>query len=276
MSKLMAIFAHPDDEGAIGGALAHYAESGVEVSLVCATRGEVGEISDPSLATPETLGTVREAELGAAAEILGIRHLRFLDRRDSGMDGTPENEDPRSLVQSDPEEIIGKLVGLMRELEPDIVVTFEPFGWYGHPDHQVMSTWATAAYRRLLAETAVSYKPKRLYHAVIPFSGFRVMLEEAMEAGYIEDEGFGDELLEQARLDTEAEVTHVIDIQDHFGRKREAMAAHQTQFSPDHMFNKIPSELMRKTSGWEHFIQVEPAPNPEQKENRLGDLFVGI
>ena len=94
MQKLMAIFAHPDDEGAIGGTLARYANNGTEVTLVCGTRGEVGEISDPSLATPETLGEVRQKELEAACAVMGIHNLEFLNYRDSGMVDTPENEDP--------------------------------------------------------------------------------------------------------------------------------------------------------------------------------------
>ena len=145
MQKLMAIFAHPDDEGAIASTLAYYANNNVEVTLVCTTKGEVGEISDPALATRETLGEVRAAELQAACDILGIRHLRFLGYRDSGMEGTPENEDPRALVQGDTDVVMGQLVGLIRELQPDIVITFEPFGWYGHPDHQITSRWVTDA-----------------------------------------------------------------------------------------------------------------------------------
>ena len=89
---------------------------------------------------------MRAAELQAACEILGIGELRFLGYRDSGMEGTPENQDPRALVQADPDEVTGQLVGLMRELQPDVVITFEPFGWYGHPDHQAVSRWVTAAF----------------------------------------------------------------------------------------------------------------------------------
>jgi len=88
----MAIYAHPDDEAfGTGGTISRYTSEGVKVYLVSATRGEVGEISDPSLATPETLGCVREDELRCAAETMGVTQLVFLDYRDSGMAGTPEN-----------------------------------------------------------------------------------------------------------------------------------------------------------------------------------------
>lgn len=281
MQKLMAIFAHPDDEGAVGGTLAHYAQNGTEVTLVCATRGEVGEISDPNLATRETLGQVREQELNTACAILGVQRLKFLDYRDSGMNGTSENEDPRALVQADPDEVIGNIVGLIRQVKPDVVVTFEPFGWYGHPDHIAVYKWATTAYHKAgdpdsYPDAGAPWQPKRLYYAVIPFSRFQGMIKEAVEAGYIKEEGFVDSIPKERQLKTEAEVTHVIDIHREFDVKQDAMVAHRTQFGEDHMFSKVPREMMLKASGDEHFIQIEPPPSASPKHDRLSDLFTGI
>src|ERR1700719_1196229 len=96
--RLLGVFAHPDDEGMMSAASLQYSTQGVETGLVCATRGEVGEIADPVLATPENLGQVREGEMRAAAEVLGVRNLWFLDYRDSGMGGTPPNEGPRAFA----------------------------------------------------------------------------------------------------------------------------------------------------------------------------------
>ncbi len=281
MQKLMAIFAHPDDEGAIAGTLTHYAQKGVEVTLVCATRGEVGEISDPALATPETLGAVREKELQAACAILGIQRLRLLSYRDSGMVDTPENEDPRALVQATPEKIMGEFVTVIRELKPDVIITFEPFGWYGHPDHQVVSKWVTAVYP--LANEATAYpeagdawQPHRLFHAVIPFSKFGAMIQEAIAAGYIEESGFGDGPPNEEMIAAETTVTHVIPVAEFFDTKREGMMAHKTQFGPDNMFRKIPRELMIKSWANEHFIQVAPPPDKSLRETHLDDLFAGV
>src|SRR5579885_2713909 len=123
--RLLGVFAHPDDEGLISGALLQYSASGVETGLVCATRGEVGEISDPALATPENLGEVREQEMRAATGELGVRHLWFLGYRDSGMAGTPENQNKRSLAEASAAEEIGKLVAIMRQLRPQVMVTLE-------------------------------------------------------------------------------------------------------------------------------------------------------
>lgn len=267
--KLMAIFAHPDDEGAMSGTLAQYAENGVEVMLVCGTRGEVGEISDPSLATPETLGEVRQKELETACAALGIQHLEWLDYRDSGMQGTPENEDQRALINADPAAIKGQMQGLIESFSPDIVVTFEPFGWYGHPDHIAMSKWVT----ELFEETDLS-SSIRLFHSVIPFSRFKLMIEKAIEAGIMEEGGFPADIPEEQQLKTERMVTHILDVTTQFEKKEAGTAAHATQFGPDSMFHKIPEEMRRQLWGDEQFIQIHPQPASDQQETRLTDLFV--
>ena len=278
MKKLMAIFAHPDDEGAIGGSLAKYAQNGTEVMLVCGTRGEVGEISDPTLATRATIGEVRTMELQNACDILGIQQLRFLNYRDSGMVDTPENEDPRALVQADPSEAKGKIVRLIRDFKPDAVVTFEPFGWYGHPDHIMVGKWVTEAF--LLAgnpqaypELGETWQAGRLYHAVIPFSKFGAMIEEAIAGGYIGESGFGIDLPAEQQMKTEQQVTHIVDVKGQFATKNAGMRAHRTQFSEEHMFNKIPQELMIKSSGMEYFIQIYPPPSESLTIDRKSDLF---
>ncbi len=278
MQKIMAVFAHPDDEGAIAGTLATYIASGVEVMLVCATRGEAGEISDPALASPETLGAVRQKELEASCAILGIQQLRFLDYCDSGMAGTAENGHPTAFVQANPAEVIGKLVGLMREFQPDIVITFEPFGWYGHPDHQAASRWTTDAYT--LAGDASAYpdhgaawQPQRLFYAVIPFSKFQIMFQEAAAAGMFEINPMFESIPQEQQLQTESAVTHIIDAAVLFDTKQSAMRAHQTQFSEEHMFRAIPREMMIKISGKEYFIQVDPPPAQTLAQDPLPDLF---
>ncbi len=277
MKKLMAIFAHPDDEGAIAGILAKYAQQG-EVMLVCGTRGEVGKISDPTLATQATLGEVRTIELQTACQALGIQHLRFLNYRDSGMVDTPENEDARALVQADPDEAKGKIIRLIRDFQPQVVVTFEPFGWYGHPDHIMVGKWATEAFplagdAQTYPELGAAWQPDFLYHAVIPFSTFGAVIEEAIAGGYIEESSFDLDLPEDELRKTEAQVTHIIDVSRQFKTKQTSMQAHRTQFSPDHMFNKIPPELMKKSSGFEHFIQVMPPPGKGLSANPKSDLF---
>ena len=134
--SVLAAFAHPDDEGfGCGGILAMLAARGARATLVCATNGDVGEISDPALATPETLAQVRQEELRRAMAVTGVEDLRFLGYRDSGMPGTADNNHPNSLNQAEPSRVVGQLVFIIREMRPEVVITQDPTGVYGHPDH---------------------------------------------------------------------------------------------------------------------------------------------
>ncbi|MBI1878507.1 MAG: PIG-L family deacetylase [Chloroflexi bacterium] len=277
MRKLLAIFAHPDDEGVISGTLAYYARHETEVRLVCTTKGEAGEISDPALATPETLGDVRAAELRAACEVLGVLEPHFLGYRDSGMADTPANEDPRALVQASPAAVVGQLVALMRQLKPDVVITFEPFGWYGHPDHQVTGRLATAAFDALgdalaYPDAGPPWQPQRLFHAVLPASNFHTIRAYA-EANDIEV-GFGEQFPMDKLEEAEAQVTHVLDIRHLLELKQTAIWSHRTQFKEDHLLRKLPEELIQQTWGYEYFIQVYPTPPNPLKPHRAADLFV--
>jgi LmbE family N-acetylglucosaminyl deacetylase len=179
---LLALYAHPDDEAfGMGGTLAHYAADGADVTLVCATRGEVGEIAEGVDATPETLGQVREAELRCAADTVGVRQLIFLDYRDSGMAGTPENADPRAFVNAPAEEVVPRLVGIIRRVRPQVVVTFEPNGGYGHPDHitihcHTVTAFHAAADANLYPNQGPAWQAERLFYSAIPRSFFRSAL----------------------------------------------------------------------------------------------------
>ncbi|MEO5951163.1 MAG: PIG-L family deacetylase, partial [Chloroflexia bacterium] len=133
--SLLGVFAHPDDEQGMTGAFLRAHTQNIETGLICATRGELGEIAYPELGTPETLGTVREAEMRAAAEVANIDQLWFLDYRDSGMMGTPGNEDPTSFYRVNDDEALAKIVKIIRDFKPTLLVTFDATGGYGHPDH---------------------------------------------------------------------------------------------------------------------------------------------
>jgi LmbE family N-acetylglucosaminyl deacetylase len=160
-STILAVYAHPDDEAfTTGGVLAHYAAQGHRVALICATRGEVGEISDPALATAETLGQVREEELRCAANALGLSELIFLGYRDSGMAGTAENQHPEAFANAAAEEVVARLVGHIRRLQPDVVITFDPGGGYGHPDHIAAHRHTVAAFHAA-ADAAIRRRWRR-------------------------------------------------------------------------------------------------------------------
>ena len=131
---LLAVFAHPDDEAfGTGGTLARYAAEGNDVYLVTATRGEAGQIAHPELASPANLPTVRERELRRACQVYGIHEPLFLDYLDG------------QLTQVNQGQAVGKLVRIIRELMPQVLITFGPDGIYGHYDHIAVHRWATIA-----------------------------------------------------------------------------------------------------------------------------------
>ena len=147
-NSILAIFAHPDDETfGLGGTLARYADAGVPITMVSATRGEVGEIAPGTDATPETLGAHREQELRDAMAILGVTDVRFLGFRDSGMKGTHENKHPDALINAPEDAVTEAMVRIIREVRPRVVVTWDESGGYGHPDHVFVHYRATEAFR---------------------------------------------------------------------------------------------------------------------------------
>src|SRR5262249_5765977 len=143
--RLLLVHAHPDDETITTGAtMAYYAATGAHVTLVTCTLGEEGEIHVPELAAlaadqADQLGGYRLVELERACQALGATDPRFLGGagryRDSGMMGTPANDNPRAFWQADLHEAAGHLVEIMRELRPQVLVTYDANGGYGHPDH---------------------------------------------------------------------------------------------------------------------------------------------
>lgn len=276
-STLLAIFAHPDDESfGTGGLLALNASRGHKTVLVTATRGEVGEISDPTIATRETLGQVREQELRAAADILGISELVILDYRDSGMADTEDNEHPKALVQADADEIVGQLVGIIRRFKPDVVVTFDDNGGYGHPDHIAIHHHTVAAYHAAddpsrFIDQGEPWNPKRLYYSVFPKSTFTRMRTILEENG--QDTSQLDRFEEHDLGWPDDEIHGVIDVSGVVDAKWAALNSHKTQFGMDNLFNKIPVETAKALMGQEYLVQVAPEP---PKGVTYSDVFEGL
>ncbi|MEM7028954.1 MAG: PIG-L family deacetylase [Chloroflexota bacterium] len=134
--KLLVTFAHPDDESfGPAGTLIHYAQQGVEVHYVCGTRGEAGEVEPDLLAGYDSLGDLRTKELLSASEHLGFSAIHFLNYRDSGMENSADNDDPTCLHQAPLEDVTEQITYLMRKIQPQVVLTFDPQGGYFHPDH---------------------------------------------------------------------------------------------------------------------------------------------
>ena len=272
--SMLVVFAHPDDEAfGTGGTLAKYASAGVRTTLICATRGEVGEISDPELATPDTLSSVREQELLCSAETLGIEEVIFLGYRDSGMIGTPDNEHPDAFMQANEEEVIAGLVGIMRRVKPQIVLTFEPNGGYGHPDHIAIHNHTVSAFHKAAqedygVELGEAWRADRLIFTAIPKSFFVEMRSRLRALG--EDTSDLDRFDETGTVWSDDQVDVEVDVSDVVDRKWSALQCHQTQFGPDNLFRRLPDEDAKALMSREYFAIAWPEISREEPGS---DLF---
>jgi LmbE family N-acetylglucosaminyl deacetylase len=157
----------------MGGTLALYASRGVAVHLVCATRGEVGEVSKERLNGFNSIAELRESELRCAAGILGLAGVHYLDYRDSGMPGSPDNHHPNALVSQPLDEVAARVVCHIRTLKPQVVLTFDPIGGYRHPDHiaihrATMRAFEQAANAEFAGECQPIHRPTSLYLHKMP------------------------------------------------------------------------------------------------------------
>ncbi len=180
---LLSVLAHPDDESfGMGGTLAKYAAKGVEVHLICATRGEAGEVDPEYLDGYSSIADLRVKELNCAVNELGIKPVHLLDYRDSGMTGSPDNDHPRALINAPLEKVADEIANFIRELKPEVVLTFDPIGGYRHPDHIFIHHAATKAFSLAGDPSFISshppYQPARLFYHTIPryFIRFNVRL----------------------------------------------------------------------------------------------------
>jgi mycothiol S-conjugate amidase len=274
---LLFTFAHPDDECfGTGGTIAHYARQGVYVALVCATRGEAGEISDTGLATPETLPQVREAELRCASDVLGIDEIIFLDYRDSGMAGTPENENSAAFINIPAEEAVARLVGIIRRLRPQALVTFDPYGVYGHPDHIAIHTHTVAAFHAAgdpdrYPEQGTPWQPPRLFYSVIPRFVFLGMHDQMVAHGL--DTTDSDRWLESEIGWPDDQIDLIIDVSDFVEAKTAAMACHKTQFGNEDPTQRLPDEVMKDLMRREYFVLAEQKGVDLKKSKTLSGLL---
>ncbi len=267
---LLAIFAHPDDEtfGA-GGTMALVATAGVPTWIVCATDGDLGGEDGARELDPD----LRRGELRCAMAALGVAEPIFLGYGDSGMEGWAKPEG--CLALADPEEVVGRLVAIVRDLRPATIVTFDPGGIYGHPDHVAISAHATAAFRRATAEPG---GPTTLYHQALARGDLAQWGEmQAQWAALAGDEATepkeptADDLLQQQRFVELArpddDFTTEIDVRPVLDRKLAAFACHASQIRQD--WSAAPREMLEAWMGRETFIRVEPPPLPGERETAL-------
>ncbi len=289
--RLLLVHAHPDDESISTGAImAKHASEGDLVTLVTCTLGEEGEIVVPESAhlaadRDDNLGPHRSAELATAMEALGVTDHRFLGGpgrwRDSGMMGAPANDRPDSFWQADLDEAVAALATIVREVRPQVVVTYDPNGDYGHPDHiqahrvtmAAVDAAARADYRPAAGEP---WQVIKLYWTAVPKTVLQAGIDAMRESGRDLFEGV------QSAEDlpfgvSDDEVTTRVDAANHLAAKMAALRAHASQISVDGPFFALSDNLGRAAFGVEHFRLVRGPRGPGDGPNGWEtDLFAGI
>jgi len=289
--RLLLVHAHPDDETiGTGATMARYAAQGVAVTLVTCTMGEEGEVLVPELEhlaadREDGLGQHRAGELAAAMEALRVTDSRFLGGpgrwRDSGMIGTPANERPDCFWRADLAEAVRELVAVVRETRPQVVVTYDSNGGYGHPDHIQAHRVTVAAYD---AAADPSYAPElgepwqvsKLYWTAVPRSVLQAGIDLLRESG--ETSFFGVERAEDLPFGVPDEVvTTEVDAGDQLEAKVAAMRAHKTQIAVDGPFFALSNNVGQRAFGTEHYVLARGERGPGTGARGWeDDLFAGL
>ncbi len=290
---LMVVHAHPDDEASsTGGILAKYSAEGVRTVLVTCTDGAQGDA--PGGLKPDEDGhdakevvDLRIEELRRSCEVLGVRHLELLGYQDSGMMGWPSNDAPGSFWTTPVEPVAQRLVALFEHYRPQVVVTYDPTGFYGHPDHIQTHRVTAAAFE-------TSQIPRKLYCPTIPRSRFaefgRVLAEAGLDIGPdrsgadtphesgSDESGSDDERKDDGPADPgvftsdDDDIAAVIDCTGYGDRKLEALRAHKSQ-ADNVFFLRLPREVFRQFFGIESFVRWRDRTGHPAPES---DLFAGL
>ena len=275
--RLLLVHAHPDDESINNGAtMAKYVAAGVKVTLVTCTRGEEGEVLIPELSNlaasaDDKLGEHRVTELAQAMKNLGVSDHRFLGNyRDSGMMGTESNNRPDCFWQANLDEAVGKLVEIIREIKPQVMITYDENGGYGHPDHIQAHRVAMRA-SELAADRnfgiGAPWEIAKIYWNVMPRSVVEEGMAKMKEMG---SDFFGTENIDDLPfVKPDDVVTSVIDGQEFVDQKMSALAAHKTQISVDGPFFALSNNLGNKVWGYEYYTLVKGDKNKNVNEKGL-------
>lgn len=289
--RLLLVHAHPDDETiGTGATMARYAAEGAHVTLVTCTLGEEGEILVPALAhlaadQSDGLGEHRITELAAACKALGVLDHRFLGApgryRDSGMMGTAPNDHPQSFWRADLQDAVVDLVAVLREVRPQVVVTYDAKGGYGHPDHIKAHQVTVEAVDRAadpdyLSRLGEAWTVSKLYWTAFPHSVLQQGIDAMKAAG--DDTFFGVEDVRDLPFgNPDEEVTTEIDAVAHLPAKTAAMRAHATQISVDGPFFALADNVGHTAFGVEHFVLARGPKGPGSGPwDRESDLFAGV
>ena len=279
--RLLAVHAHADDESiTMGGTMAMLRERGARVANVCCTDGRLATIVAADMPEPSTrprLAEVRRAELTAALDILGGVELHWFGYHDSGMAGAETNSDPEAFFQQPLDGVMARLLTVIREFRPHVVVSYDAFGAYGHPDH-IQAHRATllavdaAHHGRVHPDAGPPWRVSKLYYVATPISMLRRAIEVAEAAGMPHPFGGQDpETLDFATPDEL--VTASVDVRPFLDVRRAALLAHHSQIDETFPLVSVPTEVMATVFPTEHYqlaLSRVPVSLPET------DLFAGV
>lgn len=279
---LLAFHAHPDDESSKGsGTMAKYAAEGVRVVLVCATDGGAGDILNPRMDKPgikERMPELRKAELETACDILGVSEIYAMGYPDSGMPDSPENKNPAAFCNVDPEGVMAKLVKIIRDEKPEVILSYDESRGYDHPDHVRVYELGLRAFKEAgdpekFPEAGEPWSPQKLYFFATFTKQRFVLLNDAAVAE-------GQEPPYQGWIDSwddmgfeEPEITTRVDVADYIELRTKALLAHATQIDPDSFWFAVPDEIHKKVYPWEDYTLIDSTVETELPED---DLFAGI
>ena len=274
---LLAVRPHPDDESSsTGGMLAYYSARDVRTAVVICTGGEEGEIRDPDLdpvVDRPRLRELRTQEAKNACEILGVAELRMLDYRDSGMADTSANQHPDAFVNAERSEAVGRLVRIIRELRPRVIVTEPPGGMYPHPDHIMCHEISVDAFQaagdpQAFPETGLPWQPDKLYGvAQIDDGVWEELVPRFVAAGF--DMDWMERRQGRSHGPGPETATVALDVGSYSEEQRRALLAHRTQISPESFFVSLPAELRRLAFATAYFVRISPPSAPGEHEPDL-------
>lgn len=259
LRTILTLHAHPDDESSKGAAtIARYSDLGFRTVLVTATGGEAGDILNRAADTAEVranLAAVRRSELIAAASIIGYGDVVMLGYRDSGMPDTAENAHPDAFVNAPIDEVLERLVAIVRSERPEVIIGYDDHEWYPHPDHLRIhdlsgAVFIAAADPDRFPDAGQPWAAQRLYAPAFSLRRIRTLGKAMADRGL---ESPFDRWIE--RIDPEAEDPPLtrVEIGAYIERGRDALRAHRTQIDPDGPWFQIPTDMVRDVYPYEDF-----------------------
>jgi N-acetyl-1-D-myo-inositol-2-amino-2-deoxy-alpha-D-glucopyranoside deacetylase/mycothiol S-conjugate amidase len=272
---------HPDDETfGVGGTLAHYAAAGYRVYYVCGTRGEAGEVSPEFMKGYKTIADLRTHELKCAAKVLGLADVIYLGYRDSGMAGTPDNQHPNALAAAPTEQVAGRIVKILRELKPEVIMTSDPTGGYGHPDHiaihkATVMAFCAAADPQKYPEAGPAFQPQKLYYHVFRHRFLKYMVKVMQFFGRdVHHMGRNKDIDFAAFVENEFPVHCVVRLKKKSVQTRnQAAACHASQIGGGVRRRGLFGVINRIFGQRDCYTRVYP---PVQGHVHEGDLFQGV